>query len=242
MAVVTGAARGIGRAIATRLATAGAAVAVADVDVPAAEEAARAIEAAGGRVRAQALDVTAPASWAEAIRRVEADLGPIAILVNNAGITGPTASLLELDEATWRRVMSINLDGVFHGCRAVLPGMLARGSGRIVNVASIAGKEGNPNLIPYSTSKGGVIALTKALAKEVARTGVLVNALAPAVIGTELLQQMAPETVQYMVDRVPLGRMGTPEEAAALVHFMVSDACTFSTGFCWDLSGGRATY
>lgn len=241
-ALVTGAARGLGRAIATRLAAAGAAVALADIDEAGAERAAIELAATGATAVGIALDVTRPESWAAAVGETIRVLGQIDILANNAGITGPTASLLEVDEAIWRRVLAINLDGVFFGCRAVLPHLLERGSGRIINVASIAGKEGNPNLIPYSTSKAGVIALTKALAKEVARTGLLVNAIAPAVIGTELLQQMQPETIQYMVDRVPMGRMGTPEEAAALVHFMASDACTFSTGFCWDLSGGRATY
>ncbi|HEX2173979.1 MAG TPA: SDR family NAD(P)-dependent oxidoreductase [Dehalococcoidia bacterium] len=241
-ALVSGAARGVGRTISARFVAASAAVALADIDAEGAAAAAADLVATGGRAIGLPLDVTDPASWAATVEHAVRELGRIDILVNNAGITGPTASLLELDEATWRRVLAINLDGVFFGCRAVLPHLLERGSGRIINVASIAGKEGNPNLIPYSTSKAGVIALTKALAKEVARTGILINAIAPAVIGTELLQQMQPETIQYMVDRVPMGRMGTPEEAAALVHFLASDACTFSTGFCWDLSGGRATY
>ena len=164
-------------------------------------------------------------------------------MVNNAGITGKTVRLWELDEADLDRVYAVNLKGVFLMCRAVIPEMLAQGYGRIVNVASIAGKEGNPTLIPYSSTKAGVIALTKALAKEVAGKGnITVNSISPAVIRTKILDTIAPETVQYMVSHIPMGRTGKIEEIAALVHFLVSSEASFTTGQCYDISGGRATY
>jgi NAD(P)-dependent dehydrogenase (short-subunit alcohol dehydrogenase family) len=169
-------------------------------------------------------------------------LGPVAILVNNAGITGGSAKVQDFDAATWDRTIAVNLRGVFLCCRAVLPDMLSAGYGRIVNVASIAGKEGNPGLSAYSASKAAVIGFTKSLAKEVAQTGVIVNAISPAVIQTEILSQLAQETVDYMVSRIPMGRTGRPEEVAALVAWLASDECTFTTGQCIDISGGRATY
>jgi 3-oxoacyl-[acyl-carrier protein] reductase len=148
----------------------------------------------------------------------------------------------DLTTEDWQRVLAIDLSGVFYCCRAVLPHMRAQRYGRIVNVASIAGKEGNPNALPYSTAKAGVLGLTKALAKEVAREGILVNAVTPAVIETDILKQVSPEHVQYMVSRIPLGRVGQPAEVAALVAWLCSDECSFSTGAVFDISGGRATY
>ena len=168
--------------------------------------------------------------------------GHIDILINNAGIVGRTAPIQEVTDDDWNRMIGIDLTGVFYCCREVIPHMLKRGSGRIINVASISGKEGNPNMVPYSSAKAGVIGLTKALAKEVARNNVLVNAVAPALIKTDLLDDLSPEQVRYMTERIPMGRLGQPEEVAAMVHWLSSDEASFSTGAVFDLSGGRATY
>jgi len=238
VAVVTGAGQGIGEGIATRLSEAGARVAILDINRVAAEE-------VGGRLKGLGLlcDVSSSASIRLAIEEVEGQLGPIQILVNNAGITGRTGLLWNLEERDLDQVYAVNLKGVFLMCRAVISGMLAQGYGRIVNVASIAGKEGNPTLIPYSSTKAAVIGLTKALAKEVAGKGnITVNAISPAVIRTKILDTIAKETIQYMVSRIPMGRTGTIEEIAALVHFLVSKEASFTTGQCYDISGGRATY
>jgi 3-oxoacyl-[acyl-carrier protein] reductase len=164
------------------------------------------------------------------------------IVVNNAGITGRSYPIWELSDADWQQVIAVDLTSVFLVCRAAVKLMLPRHYGRIINIASIAGKEGNPTLVPYSTAKAGVIGLTKALAKEVATKGILVHAVAPAVIGTELLEQMTKETVDMLVAKIPMGRVGTPAEVAALVAWLASEDCTFTTGAVHDLSGGRATY
>jgi len=164
------------------------------------------------------------------------------VVVNNAGITGRSYPIWELTDEDWQRVIAVDLTSVFLVCRAAVKLMLARQYGRIVNIASIAGKEGNPTLVPYSSAKAGVIGLTKALAKEVASKGILVHAVAPAVIGTGLLAQMTRETVDMLVAKIPMGRVGTPAEVAALVAWLASDECTFTTGAVHDLSGGRATY
>jgi 3-oxoacyl-[acyl-carrier protein] reductase len=237
-ALVTGAARGIGLAIATRLAADGARVALLDLDAAVEATAAQ----VPGETMAIAADVTRGADVERAISQVVARWGRLDILVNNAGITGRSFPIWELDEDDWRHVIEADLTSVFLCCRAAVKVMLAQGSGRIVNIASIAGKEGNPTLVPYSSAKAGVIGLTKALAKEVATRGILVNAVAPAVIGTDLLKQMEPSTVDLLVSKIPMGRVGTPEEVAALVAWLASDECTFSTGAVYDLSGGRATY
>ena len=238
VAVVTGAGQGIGEGIATRLAQAGARVAVLDMNRATAEASAERLKGIGLHC-----DVSCAASVQSAMEEVRRQLGPIQILVNNAGITGRTLPLWELDESDLDQVYAVNLKGVFLACRAVIPEMLAQGYGRILNVASIAGKEGNPTLIPYSSTKAAVIGLTKALAKEVAGKGnITVNAISPAVIRTKILDAMAKETVQYMISKIPMGRTGTIEEIAALVHFLVSRESSFTTGQCYDISGGRATY
>jgi len=238
-ALVTGAARGIGLAIATRLAADGLRVALLDRDGDAVPAAARSV---GGDALALVADVTRAREVDAAVARVEREWGRLDVLVNNAGITGRSFPIWELTDEDWQRVIDVDLTSVFLCCRAAVKVMLRQGSGRIVNIASIAGKEGNPTLVPYSTAKAGVIGLTKALAKEVATRGILVNAVAPAVIGTELLKQMEPSTVDLLISKIPMGRVGTPEEVAALVAWLASDECTFSTGAVYDLSGGRATY
>jgi 3-oxoacyl-[acyl-carrier protein] reductase len=238
-ALVTGAARGIGLAIASRLAADGIRVALLDLDGAAAEAAAKKV---GGGAIALAADVTKAADVGAAIRRVVDTWGRLDILVNNAGITGRSFPIWELSEEDWSRVIDADLTSVFLCCRAAVKVMLPQGSGRIINIASIAGKEGNPTLVPYSAAKAGVIGLTKALAKEVCTRGILVHAIAPAVIGTELLQQMEQSTVDLLVSKIPMGRVGRPEEVAALAAWLASDDCSFTTGAVHDLSGGRATY
>ncbi|MBA3380184.1 MAG: SDR family oxidoreductase [Chloroflexota bacterium] len=239
VAIVTGGARGIGLAVATRLVADGASVVIADIDADAASQAAQAL---GKHAVGLRLDVTDEEQWAAGVDSVGSTFGPVSILVNNAGIAGRAAPTWELSVAEWQQVIAIDLGGVFVGCRAVLPGMIERGYGRIVNIASIAGKEGNPNAVPYSAAKAGVIGLTKAIAKEVATSGVIVNAVTPAVIETEILKQLTDEHVAYMTSKIPMGRVGQPEEVAALVRFLCSNEISFSTGAVFDISGGRATY
>lgn len=238
VAIVTGGGQGIGAAIARRLRAAGAAVAVFDRDAESA--AAIAAELDG---LALVGDVCSGSDVAAAVATAEDRLGPVSILVNNAGVTGRTdvSWNLEVDEV--RRVLDINVIGPFLFSKAVAPGMIERRYGRIVNVASIAGKEGNPTLLPYSASKAAVIAMTKSLAKELVGKGDLtVNSISPAVIRTPILDGMAKSTVDYMLSKIPMGRAGTPEEVAALVHFLSSAEASFTTGQCYDISGGRATY
>jgi len=238
-ALVTGAARGIGFAIASRLAADGVRVAVLDIDPGAADAAAKKV---GGGAIALAADVTKAAEVAAGVDRVVQTWGRLDILVNNAGITGRSFPIWELTDDDWSRVIDADLTSVFFCCRAAVKVMLVQGSGRIINIASIAGKEGNPTLVPYSAAKAGVIGLTKALAKEVCTRGILVHAIAPAVIGTELLQQMEKSTVDLLVSKIPMGRVGRPDEVAALAAWLASDDCSFTTGAVHDLSGGRATY
>lgn len=238
-AIVTGAATGIGEAIANRLAAAGAVIAVADRDLSGATRMATSL---GGASFAVEVDVSRADSVQQAINAVLARCGQIDILVNNAGIAGRAAPLWELTDEDWSTVMAVNMTGVFHLCRAVVPHMRKRGYGRIVNIASIAGKEGNPQMSPYSASKAAVIALTKSLGKELATEGICVNAVAPAVVRTRILEQLTPEQVSYMTDRIPMKRTAKPEEIAAVVHFLASRDSSFVTGQCYDASGGRATY
>ena len=238
-ALVTGAARGIGLAIATRFVKEGARVALVDLDRGAVEAAAKSL---GERALGLAADVTLTADVERAVRAVHERWGRLDVAVNNAGITGGSKLTWEVSDEEWHRVLAVDLTAVFLVARAAVRVMLSQGSGRIINIASIAGKEGNPTLVPYSTAKAGVIGLTKALAKEVATRGIPVNAVAPAVIGTDMVRQMSKETVDMLIAKIPMGRIGRPDEVAALVLWLASDECSFSTGAVYDLSGGRATY
>lgn len=242
IAIVTGAGQGIGRAIAHRLANAGADVAILDLNQPAVETVAKELENLGREVIPIQADVSESLDVNTAVEMVISKFGRVDILVNNAGIAGRTLPLTDLDESDWNAVIDVNLTGVFLCCKAVIGPMIAQDYGRIVNIASIAGKEGNPTMIPYSVSKAGVICLTKALAKEVTDYNIRVNAVSPAVIETPIMDGMAQSTIDYMVSKIPLGRIGKPEEVAAVVNFLASDEASFVTGQCYDVSGGRATY
>ncbi len=226
-AVVTGGSSGIGRAIAERLRDAGAAVQVWDLSEPVFDG-----------VTFAAVDVSKP----ETVTAAAKALDGVDLLVNSAGFTGPSEPLVDLDPAMWRRVVDVNLVGVYEVCRNLVPIMQRANSGRIVNIASLAGKEGTPNASAYSAAKAGVIALTKSLGKELAQTDIRVNSLAPAAVDSPILAQMSPEHVRIMIDKSPMKRLGTVDEVAEMVLWMLSDACTFSTGAVFDLSGGRATY
>ena len=238
VAVVTGGARGIGLAVAQRAAASGAVLALWDRDAAALAQASTMLPGASTHV----LDLTDEAAVREAARATEAAHGRIDLLVNNAGITGGNAPTWQLPAAEWRRVIEINLVAPYLVCAAVLPGMVARGYGRVVNVASVAGKEGNPNASHYSASKAGLIGLTKSLGKELAQTGVLVNCVTPAAAKTDLFQQMSEAQISYMLGKIPMGRFVEVAEIAALVTWLLSEDCAFSTGAVFDISGGRATY
>ncbi|HEX4411061.1 MAG TPA: SDR family NAD(P)-dependent oxidoreductase [Xanthobacteraceae bacterium] len=242
-AVVTGGARGIGLATAQKLAECGAAVALWDIDAVALAKAAMALSAkAALKIRSDVVDVTDAASIATAVDSLIGETGKIDILVNNAGITGGNAPLWELPPDVWRRVIEVNLIGPYLTCRAVVPQMVTKGYGRIVNIASIAGKDGNPNASHYSASKAGLIGLTKSLGKELATTGVLVNCVAPAAAKTELFDQMKQEHIDYMLSKIPMNRFLNVEELAAMIVWLASEDCSFSTGAVFDISGGRAVY
>lgn len=242
IAIVTGAGQGIGKAIALRLADAGADVAIMDLNLASAEKVADAIENLGRKAIPIPTDVSYADDVNAAVDKVLTEFGRVDILVNNAGIAGRTLPLTDLEESDWNSVIGVNLTGVFLCCKAVIDTMIAQDYGRIVNIASISGKEGNPTMIPYSVSKAGVICLTKALAKEVTDYNIRVNAVSPAVIETPIMEGMAQSTIDYMVGKIPLGRIGKPEEVAAVVNFLASDEVSFVTGQCYDVSGGRATY
>jgi 3-oxoacyl-[acyl-carrier protein] reductase len=240
-AIITGGARGIGLAIAGRLLRSGAAVRLWDIDPVQLAEAARTL-AALGEVRTDVVELTDDAAVAAATAHARAADGRIDILVNNAGITGGNAPTWELDPGVWRRVVEVNLVAPYLTCRHVVPAMIAAGYGRIVNIASVAGKEGNPNASHYSASKAGLIALTKSLGKELATRGVLVNAVTPAVARTDMFAQMTQQHIDYMLGKIPMGRLLEVQEIAAMVAWLSSEDCSFSTGAVFDITGGRATY
>ena len=221
-AVVTGGTSGLGAAAAARLAQDGVAVVTVDISDHA--------------------DVVLDVSDGAAVARAAAEIGPVDILVNSAGIVGPNKPLWEVEDDEWQATFAVNVAGTFHLCKAFVPGMRENGWGRIVNIASIAGKDGNPKLAAYSASKGAVIAMTKSLGKELATTGVLVNAIAPAVIATPMNAATSPEVLAHITSLIPMRRVGRPEEVAELVAWLASDRCSFSTGAVYDISGGRATY
>jgi NAD(P)-dependent dehydrogenase (short-subunit alcohol dehydrogenase family) len=239
LAVVTGGAQGIGFAVAQRLVASGARVALWDRDGDLAQASA---EALGPQASAAVVDVTDGPGLLAAAAALQAAAGPVAILVTSAGIAGRNAKVMDYDPVEWQRVIDINLTGTFNACRAVLPQMVAAGYGRIVTIASIAGKEGNPNAGAYSASKGGVIALTKSMGKEHASQNIAVNCVTPAAARTRILEELTPEFIQYMLSRIPRARFLELEEAASMVAWLCSAENSFTTGAVFDLSGGRATY
>ena len=242
VAVIAGGARGIGLAVADRFARAGAHLCIADQDTDGAERARSELEQHGTRIITHGLDITQESEVAQMTDRVVEELGSYDILVVTAAIVGRNAFIWETEVDEWRKVLDINLTGTWLLNREALRPMRAANYGRIVNVASIAGKEGNPKLGPYSASKAGVIGLTKSLGKETADTNVRIHSVAPAVIHTPMLDQVSQETIDYMVSKIPVGRTGTSEEVAALAHYLSSEESSFTTGACFDISGGRATY
>ena len=237
-AVVTGGARGIGFACAERILASGAKLSLWDQDSQALAEAAKKL----GGAHTATVDITNEASVAAAAQAASMALGQVDILVNNAGITGPNKKTWEFDPAEWRRVIDVDLTGAFLCARALVPGMIARRYGRIVNMASVAGKEGNPIAAAYSSAKAGLIGLTKSLGKELATDGVMVNCVTPAAAETDLFKQMTEEHIAYMRSKIPMNRFVQPAEIAALVAWLCSEECAFSTGGVFDISGGRATY
>ena len=238
-AVVTGGATGLGFAIAQRLVASGGRVTLWDRDEAAASKAAAALGGDSGYVR---VDVASEGSVRDAVQATLRRAPRIDALVNSAGITGPNTKVWDYPVDAWREVIAVNLTGLFLCCREVVPAMRAANYGRIVNIASVAGKDGNPNASAYSASKAAVIALTKSLGKELADSGVRVNCVTPAAVKTAIFDQMSPEHIQFMLSKIPMGRFGTPEDVAALVGWLCTEECSFSTGAVFDLSGGRSTY
>ncbi len=237
-AIITGGASGLGRAVAKRLVAEGGKVALWDVNADAIAEAAAEV----GATHTATLDVSDAAAVAAAADETAKALGRVDVLVCSAGITGATAPVHEYPLDSWEQVVSINLNGLFYCCRAVVPHMLANGYGRIVNVASVAGKEGNPNASAYSASKAGLMGLTKSLGKELATLGVIANCITPATFESPILEQLPPSQVDYMRSKIPMGRLGEVHESAAMVCFMASEECSFTTASTFDTSGGRTTY
>ena len=238
-AVVTGGATGLGFAIAQRLLASHATVTLWDINAAALDSAKAQL---GATVSTVVVDVSDPTGVAAAVRQTQLAYSAVDILVNCAGITGPNAKLWDYPPEAWQQVMQVNLNGVFHCCREIVPLMRAQNYGRIVNIASVAGKEGNPNASAYSASKAGVIALTKSLGKELADTGVRVNCVAPAAVKTAIFDQMSEAHIAFMLSKIPMNRFGDPHEIAAMVAWLCTEECSFSTGAVFDLSGGRATY
>jgi len=238
-AVITGGAAGIGLGIARRVIASGGSVTLWDLDAAAL---AAAVKTLGSKADSVLVNVTEQASVAAAAKQTAQVHGAIDVLVNSAGITGPNTKLWDYPVDAWQQVMQVNLNGLFLCCREVVPLMQARNYGRIVNMASVAGKEGNPNASAYSASKAAVIALTKSLGKELANTGIRVNCVTPAAVKTGMFDQMTPEHIQFMLSKIPMGRFGEVDEIAAMVAWLCTEDCSFSTGATFDLSGGRATY
>lgn len=239
VAIVTGGAAGIGREIAGRIALEGGRVIVLDMDE---EAVARAAAVIGDAAIGMVADVSDEAAIQKAVARVEERFGGLDIVVNSAGITGPNTTVETYDAAAWRKVMDVNLTGTFLVCKSTIPALRRRGYGRIVNIASVAGKEGNPNASAYSASKAGVIGLTKSLGKELANTEIRVNAVTPAAVRTAIFHQMTQEHIDFMLSKIPIGRFGQVKEVASLCCWLASEECSFSTGAVFDISGGRATY
>jgi NAD(P)-dependent dehydrogenase (short-subunit alcohol dehydrogenase family) len=239
VAVITGGASGVGLEVATRIVAEGGKVSLWDRD---AATLAKAAASMGGAAHTVQVDVTDAEKIAGAAQTVYSKLGRIDILVASAGITGPTVKLWEFPVEEWRRVIDIDLNGIFNSCRAIVPLMLKNDYGRIVNISSVAGKEGNPNASAYSTAKAGVIGLTKSLGKELATTGVRVNCVTPAAFKSPILQQVPQSHIDFMKSKIPMGRLGEASEVAALVCWLASEECSFSTGATFDVSGGRSTY
>lgn len=242
VAVITGAGMGIGRAVALRLASDGSDVALVDISNDQLQLVAEEIRALGRKTLVCQTDISNWQQVQEMAGKVLTSFQKIDITVNCAGILGPCVPVWEYSGEDWDRVMSIDLKGTFHVCKAVINSMRTQKSGRIVNIASIAGKDGNPNMCAYTAAKGGVIAFTRGLALEVAQDGILVNSIAPTVIEGKMAAEQPEEVNRALAAKIPMGRFGKPEEVAALVKFLVSDQCTFSTGSCYDISGGRAVY
>lgn len=241
-AVVTGSSMGIGKEIALRLAKDGSDVVIVDIEKELAEDVSEEIRSMGRKSLSFEVDVTRWDQVQAMVDGVLSRLNRLDILVNNAGIVGPVAPVWQYRLEDWDRVMEINMKGTFLCCKAVIPSMLDQKTGRIVNIASISGKEGNPRMSAYSSSKAAVIAFTKALAKEVAQENIIVNCIAPALIETRMLDHMGEEQRAFLLSKIPMGRFGKLSEVAALVKFLVSEECGFTTGYCYDLSGGRAVY
>lgn len=237
--VITGGATGLGFAIAQRMLASGASVTLWDRDPQALE---RACKSLGGGARGVLVDVADYSQVEAALAQTLQATSQIDMLVNSAGITGPNTTLWDYPVTEWERVMQVNLGGVFHVCKAVVPVMRSQDYGRIVNIASVAGKEGNPNASAYSASKAAVIGLTKSLGKELAQTGIRVNCVTPAAVQTPIFEQMKPEHIAYMLGKIPMGRFGTTDEVASMVCWLCTQECSFSTGAVFDLSGGRSTY
>lgn len=238
-AVITGGAVGLGFAIAQRMLASGGSVTLWDINP---EALAKAKAALGAGVHTVAVDVGSHASVVEAVKQTVVNKPVIDALVNSAGIIGPNVKLWDYPPEQWMQVQQVNLNGLFFCCREIVPHMRTRNYGRIVNIASVAGKDGNPNASAYSASKAAVIALTKSLGKELADTGVRVNCVTPAAVKTPIFEQMTPEFIQFMLSKIPMGRFGTPDEVAAMVGWLCTEDCSFSTGAVFDLSGGRSTY
>jgi 2-dehydro-3-deoxy-L-rhamnonate dehydrogenase (NAD+) len=242
VAVVTGAGSGIGKAVCWRLAREGAQVVAADINLASAEQVAAELNNEGLQAVAVRVNVASKKEVQDMIRKGESEFGKVDILCNIAGILGPSVPVSEISEEDWDRVLDINLKGTFLCCQVAIEGMIKRGYGRIVNISSVSGKEGNPMLAPYVSSKAGVIAFTKSLGKEIAKTGVTVNCISPTMIEGPLVKEMTEDYFQSLLAKIPMGRLGKPEEVAGLLNYLVSEEAAFTTGQCYDLSGGRSVY